>query len=100
MQKDSRRPLSVQMVIHCAVGMILGALFGLALIITDPNIFKFIVTSESPLMEMAVFVGFFSFVVGIGATISGFFFTTIELDALKAKQQTKRISQRQGPDQE
>jgi hypothetical protein len=44
-------------------------------------------------MEMAVFVGFFSFVVGTGATMSGFVFTAIELNALEAKQQTQRVKQ-------
>jgi hypothetical protein len=66
----------------------------LALILIDQNIFQFIVSSSSPLMNVAVFVGFFSFVVGTGATMSGFIFTAIELNSLKAKQQTIRVSQR------
>jgi NhaP-type Na+/H+ or K+/H+ antiporter len=93
MQKDSITPISVQMIIHCGMGVILGALLGLALIATNPQIFQFIVSSSSPLMEMAVFVGFFSFVVGTGATMSGFVFTAIELNALEAKQQTQRVKQ-------
>jgi predicted alpha/beta superfamily hydrolase len=96
MQKDSRTPTSIQMAIHCAMGVILGAILGLALILTNPQIFQFIVSSSSPLMNMAVFVGFFSFVVGTGATISGFIFTVIELNSLKVKQQTQRINQRRG----
>jgi hypothetical protein len=98
MQKDSRTSASVQMIIHCGMGAILGALLGLALIATNPQIFQFIVSSSSPLMEMAVFVGFFSFVVGTGATMSGFVFTAIELNALEAKQQTERVKRRQGSD--
>jgi len=98
MQKESRTPTPVQMMIHCIMGAILGALLGLGLIVTDQNIFRFIVSSSSPLMEMVVFVGFFSFVVGTGATISGFVFTVLELNELKAKQQTKRVNQWPGPD--
>jgi NhaP-type Na+/H+ or K+/H+ antiporter len=94
MQKGSRTPTSIQMVIHCGMGVILGAIFGLALIYADKGIFQFIASSPSPFMEMAVVIGFFSFMMGIGATISGFFFTAIELNALQAKQQTQRISQR------
>ncbi len=97
MQKDSGTSTSVQMIIHCAMGVILGALLGLALILTDRNIFQFIATSQSPSMEMAVFLGFLSFVVGTGATISGFILTALELNAL-AKQETKRLNQRRGPD--
>jgi hypothetical protein len=59
------------------MGAILGVLLGLALIVTDKSIFQFIVSSSSPLMNMAMFVGFFSFVVGTGATISGFIFTAL-----------------------
>jgi NhaP-type Na+/H+ or K+/H+ antiporter len=100
MRKDSRTPTSIQLVIHCGMGVILGALLGLALILTNPQIFQFIISSSSPLMEMAVFVGFFSFVVGTGATVSGVIFTALELNALEAKRQTQRIHQRRSPDNE
>lgn len=78
------------------MGAILGVLLGLALIVTDKNIFQFIVSSSSPLMNMTMFVGFFSFVVGTGATISGFIFTALELNTLEAK--PKRVHQWRGPD--
>jgi hypothetical protein len=87
MQKDSRTPTSIQMVIHCGMGVILGALLGLAIIATNPQVFQFIVSSSSPLMNMAVFVSFFSFVVGTGAAMTGYVFTVIELDSLKVKHQ-------------
>lgn len=86
------------MIIHWGMGAILGSLLGLALILADKNIFQFIATSQSPLMETAVFVCFFSFVVGMGAAITGFFFTAIELNALEAKQQAKRVNRWRGPD--
>ncbi len=93
MQENSRIPTSVQLIIHSGMGAILGSLLGFALIFSDKNIFHFIATSSSPLMETAVFIGFLSFVMGIGATLTGFFFTAIELNAL-AKQEAKRVIQR------
>lgn len=76
------------------MGAILGALLALALIGTNGHIFQLIASSSSPSLSMALFVGFFSFVVGTGATISGFIFTAIELNALEAKQQTERVNRR------
>ena len=96
MQKDSRTPTPVQLIVHCCMGAILGVLLGLALIVTDKSIFQFIASSSSPLLNVAVFVGFFSFVVGTGATISGFIFTALELNTLEAK--PKRVHQWRGPD--
>ena len=98
MQKDSRTAIAVQMIIHCGMGVLLGSLLASALILTDKNILQLIVSSSSPLTETAVFVGFFSFVIGMGAAITGFFFTVIELSSLEAKQQTKRVNQWRGPD--
>jgi NhaP-type Na+/H+ or K+/H+ antiporter len=92
MQKDSRAPISVQLIIHGAMGAILGALLGLALIITNRHIFQLIDSSSSPSISLALFVGFFAFVVSTGASISGFFFTAIELTALEAKQQNERVN--------
>ncbi len=96
MQKGSTTPTSAQMIIHCAMGLVLGALMGLVLIVTNQHIFALIATSSAPSGSMALFIGFFSFVVGTGATISGFIFTAIELNALEAKQQTERINKRRG----
>jgi NAD/NADP transhydrogenase alpha subunit len=76
------------------MGAILGTLLGLALIITNPHIFQLIATSSSPSISMALFVGFFAFVVSTGATISGFIFTAVELAALEARQQTERVNRR------
>jgi NhaP-type Na+/H+ or K+/H+ antiporter len=90
MQKDSRTPASAQLIIHCAMGAILGALLAVALIVTNRHIFQVIASSSSPSGSLALFVGFFSFVVGTGATISGFIFTAIEPSAFEAKQQTGR----------
>ncbi len=93
MQNDLRRLITVQMILHCITGVVLGSLFALALILTDKNILQFIRTSPSPWMETAVVVGFFSFIIGMGAAITGFFFTVIDLSSLQAKQQGQRINQ-------
>jgi NhaP-type Na+/H+ or K+/H+ antiporter len=93
MQKKSRTPFA-QMIIHCAMGAILGALLAIALMVANRHIFHFIASSSSPMTEMAFFVGFISFVFAIGATLSGFIFTAIEINALKAKQRTERFNWR------
>jgi Ni/Fe-hydrogenase subunit HybB-like protein len=97
MQKKSTTPSARQVIIHSAMGTILGALLGISLILTNQLISQLIASSSSPSISLAVFIGFFSFVVGTGATISGFIFSAIELNALEAKQQTERVSRRRGP---
>jgi NhaP-type Na+/H+ or K+/H+ antiporter len=88
MQKDWRTPSFAQLVIHCGMGAILGALLAVALMVANRDIFRLIASSSSPLTEMAFFVGFISFVFAIGATLSGFIFTAIELNSLEAKRQS------------
>ncbi len=95
MQNESRRPTLEQMMVHWSMGLLLGALLALAMILTDRNIFQSIVSSPSPLLDVSAFIGLFSFVIGIGATLSGFIFTAIELNS---KQQTKRVKWLRGPD--
>jgi predicted alpha/beta superfamily hydrolase len=97
MQKDSRSPTLVQLIIHYAMGAVLGALLALAMIFTHKDIFQFILSSSSPLLDTMMFVGVLSFAIGTGASMTGFIFSAIELDALEAKRQTNRIKQRQGP---
>ena len=86
MQKDSRTPSVRQVIVHSAMGSVLGSLLAVSLIITNQNLFHFIAASPSPSTSLALFIGFFSFVIGTGATISGCIFTAIELNALEAKQ--------------
>jgi hypothetical protein len=71
--EKSRTPF-VQMITHCAMGAILGALLALALMVANRHIFHFIASSSTPLTEMAFLVGFISFVFAMGATLSGFIF--------------------------
>jgi NhaP-type Na+/H+ or K+/H+ antiporter len=70
------------------MGAILGALLAVALIVTNRHIFQSIASSSSPSTSMALFIGFVSFVFAIGATLSGFVFTAVELNALEAKRQS------------
>jgi NhaP-type Na+/H+ or K+/H+ antiporter len=97
MHKDSRSPSFRQLIIHCGMGVVLGALFALALAISNRQLYHLIASSSSPSTSMALFVGFFSFVVGTGATISGFVFTALELAAVEAKQQTEPLKRRRDP---
>jgi cytochrome b561 len=97
MQKDSNRPTSIQMIVHCSMGVILGALLALALIVSNQNIFQLIVTSPSPLLDLAVVIGFFSFMVGIGSTLTGFFFTLVE-NSSEAKHQIEPFKKRNNSD--
>jgi uncharacterized membrane protein YccC len=96
MQKQSKMPTPVQLMIHFGMGAVLGALLALAMILINKDIFQSILSSSSPLMDMAFFVGVLSFAIGTGASMTGFHFTAIELDAL-AKRQTSRVKHRQDP---
>ncbi len=64
----------------------------LVLIVTNRDIFQLIASSSSPSISMALLIGFFSFIVGTGATISGFIFTAIELNALEAKRKLNALT--------
>jgi hypothetical protein len=96
-QKDSKIPTPAQLIIHYGMGAVLGALLALAMVLTDEGIFQSIVSSSSPSMDMAMFIGVLSFAIGMGASMTGFIFTVVELDALEAKRQTSRVKQRQDP---
>jgi len=74
------------------MGSVLGALLALSVILTNQNVFHLIATSPSPTADLMLFVGFFSFVVGTGATISGCIFTVIDQNALEAKEIARRYS--------
>jgi hypothetical protein len=97
MQKESRTPTSVQVIVHFGMGAVLGALLASAMILTHKDIFQSMASSSSSLMDMAFFVGVLSFAIGMGASMTGFGFTVIELEALEAKRQA-RFNQRRNPD--
>jgi len=98
MQKDSKMPTPVQLMSHFGMGAVLGALLALAMILINKDMFQSILSSSSPLMDMTFFVGVLSFAIGMGASMTGFGFSAIELHALEAKQQTRRVKEWRDPD--
>lgn len=94
MRKDSITPSFRQLIIHFGTGAFLGALLAFALIVMERSTFQVIASSSSPVSSAAIFVGTISFAIGLGATLSGYFFTAIELTALAAKQRNDRFKGR------
>jgi len=68
------------------MGAVLGALLALAAIVTNRHLFELIVHSPSPRFFIALLVGVPSFLIAAGATLTGFMFTTIEMNTPLAKQ--------------
>ncbi len=50
--------------------------------------------NQSPVSSAAVFIGTISFAIGLGATLSGYILTAIELTALEAKQRNDSFNRR------
>jgi hypothetical protein len=94
MQKNPKTLPVRHVMVHAAMGGVLGALLALSGILTNQNVFQLITTSASPSIDLTIFVGFFSFVVGTGATISGCIFTAIELNELEAKERIEPFKRR------
>src|SRR5690349_19951656 len=85
MQKDPRIPSFGQVIIHTAMGAVLGGLLALALLVTDSDLFRVIAHSPSPGFDIALLMSVFSFLIAAGATFSGFIFTNIEINSQLAK---------------
>jgi uncharacterized membrane protein len=68
------------------MGAVLGALLGLAVLVTNHRLSELIAHSSSPRFHMALLMGVFSFLIAAGATLSGLIFTTIEINSPLAKQ--------------
>jgi hypothetical protein len=65
--------------VHLAMGFGLGTFLALALIAGDTrNIFDAIVQSPAPALALAVFVGLFGAMVGVGAALTGLIFTLMD----------------------
>jgi hypothetical protein len=94
MQKDPKIPSFRDLMIHFGNGAFLGALLAFALIFTERNTLQVIANSSSPATSAAVFIGTISFAIGLGATLSGYILTAIELTALEAKQRNDRFKRR------
>jgi hypothetical protein len=81
MHKDPRTPSFRQVIVHTAMGAVLGALLALALIVTNRHLFELIAHFPSPGFPLARLVGVSSFLIAAGATLTGLLFTTIEINS-------------------
>ena len=81
MQKDPTTPSFRQVIVHTAMGAILGALLALALIVTDRHLFELIAHFPSPGFPLLRLIGVCSCSIAAGATLTGLIFTTIEIDS-------------------
>jgi NhaP-type Na+/H+ or K+/H+ antiporter len=86
MQKDPKMPSFRQVIIHTAMGAVLGALLALALIATNRHLFELIAHSPSPRFLVALLMGVSSSLIAAGATFSGLIFMTAEMNPRPAKQ--------------
>jgi hypothetical protein len=71
MQKDPRLPSFRQVIVHTAMGAVLGALLALALLATNRDLLKLIAHSPSPGFDVVLFMSVFSFLIAAGASFSG-----------------------------
>jgi hypothetical protein len=85
MDEDPRTPSFRQVIVHTAMGAVLGALLALVLIVTNRHLFELIAHFPSPGFPLALLVGVSSFLIAAGATLSGLIFTTIEINSPPAK---------------
>jgi NhaP-type Na+/H+ or K+/H+ antiporter len=85
MHKGSRTPSVRQVMVHTAMGAVLGALLALAAIVTNRHLFELIAHSPSPSFLVMLLIGVCSFLVASGATLSGLIFTTIEINSTSRK---------------
>ncbi|MGC2077389.1 MAG: hypothetical protein WA728_15395 [Xanthobacteraceae bacterium] len=85
MQKDPTIPSFRQVIVHTAMGAVLGALLALALIVTNHHLFELIAHSQSPRFFVALLMGVSSSLIAAGATFSGLIFKTVEMNSPPAK---------------
>src|SRR5262249_58348963 len=85
MHKDPKTPSFRQVIVHTAMGVVLGALLALALIVTNRHLFELIAHFPSPGFPLALLIGVSSFLIAAGATLSGLLFTTVEMNSPPAK---------------
>lgn len=85
MHKNSKTPSFRQVIVHTAMGAILGALLGLAVIATNHHLYELIAHSQSPRFLTVLLMGVCSFLIAAGATLSGLIFTTVEINSASGK---------------
>jgi NhaP-type Na+/H+ or K+/H+ antiporter len=89
MHKNQTTPSFRQLIVLAAMGAVLGALLALALVVTNRHVFELIMHSRSPTIFFALFMGVCSFLIAVGATVSGAIFTNTE-NELAAKKMPAR----------
>jgi hypothetical protein len=80
-----KEPSFRQVIVHTAMGAVLGGLLALALIVTNRHLFELIGHFPSPGFPLALLMGVSSFLIAAGATLSGLIFTTVEINSPHAK---------------
>jgi hypothetical protein len=79
MQTPSKTPRLGELAGHAATGAGLGLFLSLTLIISNTGrIFEALVNSSNPKIMTLMFVGTFSFILAVGATLTGLIFSVIE----------------------
>jgi NhaP-type Na+/H+ or K+/H+ antiporter len=86
----NKEPSLNQLIAHTAMGAVLGVLLAFALILTNRHLFELIADSPSPGFLIAVLIGVSSSMIAAGATLSGFIFSAIEMNAPPAKRRAIR----------
>jgi hypothetical protein len=81
----NKEPSLGQLIVHTAMGAVLGVLLAFALILTNRQLFELIAHSPSPRFLMAVLLSISTSLIAAGATLSGFIFTIIEINSPPAK---------------
>jgi hypothetical protein len=81
MHEDPRTASFRQVIVHTAMGAVLGALLALALLVTDRHLFELIAHFPSPGFPLLRLIGVSSFLIAAGATLTGLLFTTIEINS-------------------
>jgi len=83
MQRNKPRPhaasLALELASHAAMGIALGLGFCVALLLIEPaSVAALISHTDQPRTTAVMLVGFFALLFGVGATMTGIIFTTME----------------------
>jgi len=83
MQRNKPRPhaasLALELASHAAMGIALGLGFCVALLLIEPaSVAALISHTDQPRTTAVMLVSFFALLFGVGATITGIIFTTME----------------------
>jgi hypothetical protein len=81
MQRKTAKSEVLAVIGHLSMGMALGALLAMAVLLDDrARILQMFLDGPSPAAAIAVFVGIFATVTGVGATLTGLVFQSMQED--------------------